>query len=65
LIWIAWVSLFCVCWIRKTIRNVTIVVPLFMISCHVSENPKSGPANTHITTTSTAIPKVEAQPDVP
>ena len=30
-------------WIRNTIRNVTIVVPVLMTSCHVSEKPKIGP----------------------
>jgi hypothetical protein len=29
---------FCVFWIRNTIRNVTIVVPVLMASCQVSEN---------------------------
>src|SRR3954454_24049940 len=33
---------------RKTIRNVMIVVPVLMISCHVSENPKIGPVTAHI-----------------
>ncbi len=30
-------SLFCVRWIRKTIRKVTMVVLVLMTSCHVSE----------------------------
>ena len=34
-------------WIRNTIRNVTIVVPVLMTSCHVSENPNSGPVTSH------------------
>ena len=28
---------FCVFWIRNTIRNVTMVVPVLITSCHVSE----------------------------
>ena len=36
-------SRFCVFWIRKTIRNVTIVVPVLITSCHVSEKSKIGP----------------------
>ena len=34
-------------WIRNTIRNVTIVVPVLMTSCHVSEKPNSGPVTSH------------------
>jgi hypothetical protein len=30
-------SRFCVFWIMKTIRNVMIVVPVLLMSCHVSE----------------------------
>jgi len=37
LAWIADPSRFCAFWIRNTIRKVTIVVPVLMISCHVSE----------------------------
>jgi len=36
------VSRFWVAWIRKTIRNVRIVVPVLMTSCHVSLKPKRG-----------------------
>lgn len=35
--WIETVSRFCVFCIRKTIRNVTMVVPVLMINCQVSE----------------------------
>lgn len=35
-------------------RNVTIVVPVLMTSCHVSEKPNSGPEITHTKTTETA-----------
>ena len=41
-------SRFCVFWIRNTIRNVTMVVPVLMTSCHVSEKPKNG-RSAHIT----------------
>jgi hypothetical protein len=34
-------SRFCVFWIRNTMRNVTIVVPVLMTSCHVSSSEKS------------------------
>ena len=37
-------SRFCEFWMRNTIRNVTMVVPVLMTSCHVSEKPKSGSA---------------------
>ena len=30
---------FCAFWMMKTMRNVTIVVPVLMTSCHVSEKP--------------------------
>lgn len=43
LTWIATLSRFCKFWIRKTIRKVTIVVPVLMTSCYVSENRKRGP----------------------
>jgi hypothetical protein len=38
-------------WIRKTIRKVTIVVPVLMTSCHVSENRKIGPVTAQTTMT--------------
>jgi hypothetical protein len=41
--WMAKPSLFWVCWIRNTIRKVTIVVPVLITSCQVSEKWKSGP----------------------
>ena len=41
--WMASPSLFWVCWMRNTIRNVTIVVPVLITSCQVSEKPKMGP----------------------
>jgi len=45
--WMAAVSRFWVFWITKTIRNVTIVVPVLMTSCQVSDQPKSGPVAAH------------------
>src|SRR5690242_16841835 len=55
-------SRFCEFWIRNTIRNVTIVVPVLMTNCHVSENPNSGPLVPQATTTPAANMKVEARP---
>ena len=43
LICTASVSRFCVLWIRNTIRNVTMVVPVLITSCHVSLQSNSGP----------------------
>src|SRR5829696_2384911 len=51
-------SRFWVFWIRKTIRNVTIVVPVLMTSCQVSEKPKNGPETAHTRMTPTAARKV-------
>ena len=42
-------SRFCVFWIRNTIRNVMIVVPVLMTSCQVSLKPKNGPLTAQIT----------------
>ena len=36
-------SRFCVVWMTKTIKNVTIVVPVLITSCHVSDQAKKGP----------------------
>src|SRR5215212_5331299 len=56
-------SRFCVFWIRKTMRKVTMVVPVLMINCQVSEYPKIGPvaAQTRITITQSA--NVIGRPD--
>jgi len=35
--WMAALSRFCEFWMRKTIRNVSIVVPVLITNCHVSE----------------------------
>jgi hypothetical protein len=43
---------------RKTIRNVTIVVPVLITSCHVSLYPKTGPAAAQAMTVRTAMPNV-------
>src|SRR4051812_49292774 len=50
----AMVSLFCDCWIINTIRKVTMVVPVLMTSCHVSENLNMGPVIPHTTITNIA-----------
>jgi hypothetical protein len=34
---------------RKTARNVTIVVPVLITNCHVSSNPNTGPLAAQIT----------------
>jgi hypothetical protein len=60
--WIAWESLFCDRWIRNTIRNVTIVVPVLMTSCHVSENPKIGPLISQTRMVRTARPNAVELP---
>src|SRR5258706_749172 len=46
--WIARPSRFCVFWIRNTMRNVTIVVPVLMTNCQVSEKWNNGPVIPHI-----------------
>ena len=48
---------------RKTIRNVTMVVPVLMTSCQVSENPKKGPLISQTTMMKQAIPKAGDEPD--
>jgi hypothetical protein len=62
LTWIAALSRFCEFWIRKTIRKVTIVVPVLMTSCHVSENRKRGPVTAQMTITAQAKTKADARP---
>src|SRR5690348_15778524 len=54
LIWTAMPSRFWLFWIRNTIKNVTIVVPVLMTSCHVSLKWKSGPVTPHTMTINTA-----------
>src|SRR4051812_35434940 len=60
--WTASESLFWERWIRNTIRNVTIVVPVFITSCHVSENAKMGPVTSQPAIKSTASPNAQELP---
>jgi hypothetical protein len=55
--------LFCVFWSRKTIRNVMMVVPVFMTNCQVLLNPNSGTLVAQ-TTMITAAAKVAGGPAV-
>ena len=55
-------SRFCVFWIRNTIRKVTMVVLVLMISCHVSEKPKNGPLAAHRTMTRQQMMNVAGRP---
>src|SRR5437870_11931059 len=55
--WSARASLFWVFWIRKTIRNVTIVVPVLITSCQVSEKPNYGSVTSQATMISAAARK--------
>src|SRR5213592_5029282 len=43
-------------------RNVTIVVPVLITSCQVSEKWKSGPVASHVSTTSVATRKDKGRP---
>src|SRR4051812_29462176 len=56
-------SLFCERWIRNTIRNVTMVVPVLMTSCQVSEYLNIGPVRSHAKIIAAAIPKAQELPD--
>ena len=49
-------------WIANTIRKVTMVVPVLITSCQVSEKPKSGPRAAQTMTTSAAAPIVQGVP---
>src|SRR5919198_6104357 len=60
--WMARASLFCARWMRNTIRKVTIVVPVLITSCHVSEKWKSGPVQAHTRTTRNATPNAQEVP---
>ena len=46
-------SRFWVFWIKNTMRKVTMVVPVLMTSCHVSEKWKMGPVTAQPRMTST------------
>jgi hypothetical protein len=56
--WTAKASRFWVFWIKKTMRKVTMVVPVLMISCQVSENPKKGPETAQTKMMATAAKNV-------
>ncbi len=58
----ATLSRFWVFWMRKTIRKVTMVVPVLMMSCQVSLKPKIGPVTAQATMTRRARPKVVGWP---
>ena len=55
----------CVFWIRNTMRNVTIVVPVLTTSCQVSEKPNSGPLAAHTKTTQNATRNAAGEPTMP
>src|SRR2546421_8051645 len=60
--WMVSASLFCARWMRKTIRKVTMVVPVLITSCQVSEKWKSGPVASHSAMTSAARPNAQELP---
>src|SRR5690349_16475079 len=60
--WMASESLFWDFCIRNTMRNVTIVVPVLMKSCHASEYLKRGPVTAHNTTMESAVIKAQLLP---
>lgn len=62
LICIASASRFCVFWMRNTIRNVMMVVPVLMTSCQVSLKSKRGPLRPQTTTTHRASMKARGPP---
>src|SRR5437867_370944 len=49
---------------RNTIRNVTIVVPVLITSCHVSLKPKCRPKSAHTTIITAARMKVAGRPEM-
>ena len=49
-------------WIRKTIKKVIIVVPVFIMSCHVSLKPNTGPVSAQATMINKAVIKVTDLP---
>ena len=55
-------SRFWVFWMRKTIKKVMIVVPVFITSCQVSLKPKIGPNEAQIIMTRTAAMNVTGFP---
>jgi hypothetical protein len=59
---IAWASRFCVAWIKNTIRNVSTVVLVFIISCQVSDQLKIGPEMNHNIVNTHAIMNASGAP---
>src|ERR1700737_249014 len=55
-------SRFCAFWIRKTIKNVTIVVPVLMTSCQLLEKWQAGPSNAQTTTADNAVRNPQRPP---
>src|ERR1700712_5458252 len=55
-------SLFCDFWIRNTIRKVTMVVPVLITNCQVSEYLKTGPVTAQMITVAAAIIKAAELP---
>ena len=55
-------SRFWVFWIKNTIKNVIIVVPVLITNCQVSENLQTGPVDAQTTTSSTADKNVQELP---
>src|SRR5690242_16947582 len=49
-------------WIRNTMRNVTIVVLVLMMSCQVSDHPKKGPLTSQTRISTQAAMKVTGLP---
>jgi hypothetical protein len=47
---------------RNTIKNVTIVVPVLITNCQVSEKPKKGPLTAQTITTTVQIKKALGAP---
>src|ERR1043165_3005156 len=58
----AFESLFCVFWIKNTIRNVMIVVPVLITNCQVSEKSNIGPVIAQTTTVPAANKKATELP---
>src|SRR5688572_14560044 len=62
---IAALSRFCEFWIRNTIRKVTMVVPVLITNCQVSDQWNSGPVTPQTSTTLSASRKVAGWPAQP
>jgi hypothetical protein len=57
-------SRFWVFYIRKTIKNVTMVVAVLITSCQVSEKPKIGPVTAHANKTAKDSTKAQGDPTI-